>query len=965
MTTKQTTLDLNGPILNILQEPENVGIVTNGSNVTFTGLATVTYPTQTPINPAEDTGTIVYQWYDDFERPLTNGEKINSDGSITVFSGVSSSLLSIENVRYVDYDLSNYYFGVDYQPSAYSQPIGSAVTVGTARSTGNIINDQLRSDKALLQIYSSLTIISQPQQVIDGSTESFSTFSVDAKTLKLTEDNLITYQWRLNGVNLSDGTDVSGSKTNILTIKQTVAGTYNIDVVISHPKTAPSSITSDSVSFIVENPRQLVAIEEIDVVSGQVRTTTSNLKFGPLNVQGNPSTFDAAPPPSTIKFLYSPERDLDVVIEMAAAGGRSFQGIQGGQGGWGAFRITLKKNVEYSIKLGSSDASFDPNGGRISGLVRGGTGGGGAFFYEKNKLLACLGGGGGAGAAAAGGDGSGFNIFLGENGFGRNGGKGGAGGPGGNGVDQDRIFIESVNGGRAAECPIGGDVFTGVSYFRNIGISDCSDYTSAGKFTTADTGQVFEDTAILNRGWRSGTAGRVNGGWGINGAGGAGGGGAFGGNGSGGNGAGGGGGSGFANLGSVQVLSTLSGVNTGNAYMRIKIYDPADPIPNPPVQAPPNAVVVSWDDSRNPGYRQQPTLTVGSPTGLTRPPTNYTGIFSTYDFAPSSVDANNISYIDFRLKIPQLGVTREYLTFNSNGVRKKYTTSPNPVSMRDGFNVDTQGNRGIFGNADLDVARRLGYSDGEIGYYLRNEFGDRNFSYIRDGMKNFSDSPGDSGAFGQADYDDAIRRGFNDSEIAYYLRNEYRGTIGNAIRNTYLNNPNFGTRRVTRADGSSFLTEVPFRTRDYWFNIGPAVADTLLNGGLGGERTRDIFTNSESEAFIPFSVKFKLTINFSTGGAYRNMSAEKEYVWSDINQRTDVILDTQFLKEQNGISGGGSRLILPDGYQNNYSYPRITEIIASIKDLDTGSVNTLNMFPYLYSFDSSGNFFEFGKYIIT
>lgn len=675
MITKQTTLDLNGPILEVSQNPVNVGIVTNGSTASFTGLATVTYPTQTPTNPAQGTGTIIYQWYDS-RGILSNGSRNNGDGTTTTFNGVGTTTLTITNVNYLEDDLNQYYFSSNYVPSAYGS---SPITAGTARSTGDALNEPLFSERATLSVYSEISIILQPSSVLDGSTETFSIFNVNATTLNPQEDNLLAYQWRVNGNNLSDGANVSGSRTKQLSIKQP-AGTYAIDVVVSHPNAFPSSVTSSSVSYKAEDPRQIVVIEEVDLTTKQVTTTSANLNSGPLNVRGNPSTFGSSgsAPASTLKFLYAPEKDLDVVIEMAGAGGQSFSGVQAGQGGWGIFRITLKQNVEYSIKLGPSDTSFDPFGGRISGTVRGGVGGGGAFFYEKNRLIAVLGGGGGAGAAAAGGDGGGLNL-VGQRGFGRNGGDGGNAGVGGDGNNQDK-FTADRNGGTAAGCPKGGITGTNVSYFRNIGISDCSDYTTAGKLITADTGEVIEQTAVLNRGWRTGVAGRVNGGWGINGAGGAGGGGAEGGDGSIGNGDGGGGGGGYADTGKVQVLRTLSGVNTGNAYMRIKLYNPADPIPNPPVPAPPNAVRVRWDDTRNPGYQYGDPFNVGGsfqtvpgqfiqgPGGLISPPPfNYATAYTNYRSGPqspagifftpsdSSTRDTNISYIAFRLRLREWG----------------------------------------------------------------------------------------------------------------------------------------------------------------------------------------------------------------------------------------------------------------------------------------------------------------------
>lgn len=949
-----TSLELNGPILSFSSQPSSL-TVDSGTSVTFTGIATATFPTGTP---AENNGSVTYQWYDQIGR-LSDTTRQNPDGTTTVISGTNTQTLSITNAQFDSENQKQYYLIVDYVPSAY----------GVGRSTPNSINEPLSSNIATLTLLSTLSITVQPTSINDGSTSIFSIFNVAAVSSNSSNNSTISYQWRLNGNNLSDNSNVIGSKTNQLRIRQPT-GNYTIDCVVSHPSTSPTSITSRSVSYTTLLPTEIVVVEEVDTSNNQVSSSSANLNNGSLNVVGNPSQIGGFIPASTLKFLYAPERDLDVVIEMAAAGGRSIGGVQAGQGGWGVFRMTLRRNVEYSIKLGSSDGSFDPTGGRISGTpIRGGVGGGGAFFYEKGRLIAALGGGGGAGSAAAGGDGGGFNQ-AGQNGFGRSGGSGGNNqAPTGGGVDR---YSVNVNGGVAGICPAGGDL-SGSNYFRRIGLSDCQDYTTSGKFQSSITGQIYDQTASLNRGWKNGVGGRVNGGWAINGSGGAGGGGARGGNGSGGNSSGGGGGSGYADVGRIQVLNTLSGVNVGNAYINIKLYNPADPIPNPPVPTPPNYARIDWNDLRNPGYkrgpyeeRNQSCTALGQCTSpefgyircpggfLPNPPNDYLPYFSSNlpnwpYFATSGTDTSGIGYLDFRIVLKSLGIRQDsdvFLINNTNSVRKKYVRIPNPVNMSQGFDPSLYGEGEFFGDGDLTAARSLGYNNGEIGFYLREEYGRRNFGYKKDGMRNFNDSPGQSGGFGQQDLDAARSQGFNDEEIRYYLENEYRGVIGPAVR-SLLNDPNWGTREVRRVNGTTYRSTIPFRTRDYWENIGPSVTDLLLNTTqLTGVKTRDIFTNNKNEAFIPFSVRFRMTIQFDTGGQFRTISAENEYEWRSLTQTNDIIFTAEMFRVQNNIQGDGtSRLILPDSHSSNYSNPRITEFRALyIKDLDTNQINTLNMF---------------------
>ena len=77
MITKQTTLDLNGPILSFVQQPESITVCA-GSAATFVGIATATFLTLGDIeNPASSTGNIAYRWYDQsgplFDDPPASG----------------------------------------------------------------------------------------------------------------------------------------------------------------------------------------------------------------------------------------------------------------------------------------------------------------------------------------------------------------------------------------------------------------------------------------------------------------------------------------------------------------------------------------------------------------------------------------------------------------------------------------------------------------------------------------------------------------------------------------------------------------------------------------------------------------------------------------------------------------------------------------------------------------------------
>ena len=426
---KQTTLDLNGPVISFTQNPENISVVT-GLAVTFVGIVTATFPTQTPANPASNTGSISYQWYESGVGALSN---------TTTITGTATTTLTLNPVTSPTDNKRQFYLTADYIPSAYGT---SPITAGTGRSTGNAINDPISSTIATLTVIPSLSIISQPVAVTDASSENFTTFNITALVSDVSLSGGLTYQWRLNGSNLGNDGDTIGSNSSTLQIRRT-AGTYTIDCIVSHPDTIPLTVTSSSVNYTTELPRALLVVERIDtsdqsrptlIASEQfdLKTQTANLIGLSGDLYFNRGSFDpqrGAAPPGISYSIYSPEKDITVRIEIAGASGESRNSVQAGQGGYGVFKITLKKNVEYTLKLGSFNGFFGPTGGTLTGTIEGGVGGGGAFFYRGTRLIFVAGGGGGSGTQAAGGDGSGPGSSRAENGFGRNGGKGGDGGP--------------------------------------------------------------------------------------------------------------------------------------------------------------------------------------------------------------------------------------------------------------------------------------------------------------------------------------------------------------------------------------------------------------------------------------------------------------------------------------------------------------------------------------------------------
>jgi hypothetical protein len=154
---KQTTLDLNGPVLSFVQQPESASSCTSGI-ATFVGLATATFPTQDPANPATGTGYISYNWYLNDEA-LVDGDL----NGTTVVAGAATTTLTLSGISSaILLNGSRVFLRADYIPSAYSQPEGSDVNAGTARSTGNAINDPIDSEAAILSVSPDIVIVRQP-----------------------------------------------------------------------------------------------------------------------------------------------------------------------------------------------------------------------------------------------------------------------------------------------------------------------------------------------------------------------------------------------------------------------------------------------------------------------------------------------------------------------------------------------------------------------------------------------------------------------------------------------------------------------------------------------------------------------------------------------------------------------------------------------------------------------------------
>jgi hypothetical protein len=333
MIGKQTTLDLNGPILSFVQQPVGVSTSDSGS-ATFVGIATAFFPEQDPPNPATNTGTIEYRWY--------SGGSALSDGTFqgATITGSGTTTLTITNATSPAANGLRLFVGVDYVPSAYSQPVGSAVTVGTGRSTGNAVNEILNSDTATLTVFPVVLVATQPteQTVAQTRTATFTTLG----SLTDTTQGSISYRWQLNGNDLSDSSTVTGSGTPSLSISLPDIGTNTVRAQLSHP--TAGSIFTNTVNFNVVSAREILNFESVNDNGGF-------LSSGSVNLFNNPTTF-SADSNNVVRSLviYPPEKDIKVRITLAAGAGAS-RGSRGGEGGLSVFEYTLNKIQNIHLNL--------------------------------------------------------------------------------------------------------------------------------------------------------------------------------------------------------------------------------------------------------------------------------------------------------------------------------------------------------------------------------------------------------------------------------------------------------------------------------------------------------------------------------------------------------------------------------------------------------------------------------------
>ena len=329
--SKQTFLDLNGPNLSFTTNPsDQVG--NTGDNVSFTGIATATFP-----NVADNVGSIAYQWYEVGVGKLSDGGKL---------SGTTTTTLTLSNLVTPGDDGRQFYVEVDYVPRLVD-------TGGGNYQTGNALNEPLNSGIGSVTVADQIEITSQPIPST-GITSTNHSFNVVANLTGETED--ISYQWQVDGTNVSNGTITKES----------------VETVGSNVRVTEQTFTTGSFTI----PANATDIR-LDLGGGcGGRGADTHLNSGGDGGDGMAAWF-SIPTSSSARAVYIEvgKNGNDGLVGTASSGGLGGHGGVFANGGTGAKSGSTGLNGSGG---GGGGATWVTIGGNNAIVVGGGAGGGGA-----------------------------------------------------------------------------------------------------------------------------------------------------------------------------------------------------------------------------------------------------------------------------------------------------------------------------------------------------------------------------------------------------------------------------------------------------------------------------------------------------------------------------------------------------------------------------------------------------------
>ncbi len=133
---KNTTLDLNGPVLSFTSQPVGTSCSVASGIATFIGIATATFPASQTERDT-NTGTVTHKWYSG-TTALTDGANVTGSGTTTLtLSGLTNPSDNNKGV----------FLQIGYDPNDL---------------TPNAINEPLNSNSATLTVFPTISIDTQP-----------------------------------------------------------------------------------------------------------------------------------------------------------------------------------------------------------------------------------------------------------------------------------------------------------------------------------------------------------------------------------------------------------------------------------------------------------------------------------------------------------------------------------------------------------------------------------------------------------------------------------------------------------------------------------------------------------------------------------------------------------------------------------------------------------------------------------
>ncbi len=420
-----TSLDVNGPYLRIDTQPTST-ITEHNKNGTFTLAASIYYLTgdeaeigdidvleadavaptdtgldnQTPGVPhtAKDQGYISYQWYEISVDPDDQSETVNKLTNGTLYSGVTTNTLTVNNTLSPSYHLNRYYCDLDYIPT----------TVGGEFDTGNAVNDIVTSDTVTLNVRPFIIINTEPVSVttrINENDGSVFTRASLSDTRFPWNDYRLQFQWwekdKLNEGSVPNIRLTDGDFTDTFT-------RYGVEEILVNniQKTTETISVSglNNETEIVGIPTETVEVSvKIIGASGGSGGDEDATSLGGSGGSGRVGEFKFSS--AEIDYINNAGSPTEYIIASGSGGngGRMGDGTRsGGLGGFGHTEETI--NPPGNSISGGSGGDSGPGGESGSG------GGGGAASgilkvtdfggTEYAEWIAVAGGGGGAGGAS-------------------------------------------------------------------------------------------------------------------------------------------------------------------------------------------------------------------------------------------------------------------------------------------------------------------------------------------------------------------------------------------------------------------------------------------------------------------------------------------------------------------------------------------------------------------------------------